>query len=273
VRWLREPLWHFVVLGAAVFALHRAVTPADEVRRITVSANVRRALVAEHAAQYGAPPTAAQERAIVERWIDDEVRVREALVLGLDREDLIVRRRLIQKMDFLLEEDAPLKRATDAELNAWLAARPAAYAIPARVSLEHVCAASERHPADGETVVATWRNTLVQGGVAAGLGEPFLRGRTFARQTEAELAGIFGAPFAAAVMGMPTNTWSAPIRSSYGWHTVRLSERMAGGPAQLDDVRAVVERDWREAQRAVLDRAALERLRAQYEVVVEDGAP
>ena len=273
MRWLREPVWHFVVLGAGVFALHRAMAPELSARRIAVTANVRRALLAEHAQRYGAPPTPAQAQALIERWLDDEVRVREAQVLGLDREDLIVRRRLIQKMDFLLEDTTPLARATDADLQAWLVARPVQYALPERVSFEHVFAGTERHPTDAAAVVVAWRTALVEGASAATLGDPFLRGRIFSRQTPLEVSGILGAEFATAVAGLPVGSWSEPIRSSYGWHTVRLSERIGGRPAELGDVRAVVERDWRDAQRATLDRAALVRLRQQYEIVTEAPAP
>lgn len=272
-RWLREPLGHFVVLGAALFLLHRVLAPVDGDRRIAVSASVRRALVDEHVRRFNAPPTTEQVDAMLDRWIDDEVRVREALALGLDQGDIIVRRRLIQKMDFVLEDAAPLARATDAELAAYLAAHPERYADPTRVSLVHVFAANDRRDGGADGAIAAWREQLVAGAAPETLGDPFLRGREFPARTESELAGVFGPVFAQSVMALPVGEWSAPIRSSFGLHVVRVTARVAGRAPSLDAVRTQVERDWRDERRTALDQEALAQLRARYRIDVEAPAP
>ena len=133
--------------------------------------------------------------------------------------------------------------------------------------------ATDRHTGDARALATGWRSRLDSGEAPATLGDPFLRGREFPLHTQEELVGIFGAEFAAAVMAIPSGLWSEPLRSSFGWHLVRVTQREAGGAAELAAVRDLVERDWREAQRATLDRDALQKLRARYDVVRDAALP
>lgn len=271
MRWLREPLLHFALLGGLIFWLYGGLEPGRREGRVVVSRAVQQALIDEHLRRYGAPPTAAQTAGLIERWIDDEVRVREALALGLDRGDLIVRRRLIQKMDFVLGS-APLARATDAQLGEYLATHADRYAAPERVWIEQVFAAGDRAGGTNPARVRQWQVQLASGVAPTTLGDPFLHGREFAAQSEADLAGVFGPEFARAVLQLPPGTWSPPLRSSFGWHTVRVVRREPPRAARLEDVRAEVERDWRDERRAALDQSALAALRREYTAVVEPTA-
>jgi peptidyl-prolyl cis-trans isomerase C len=279
-RLSREPLLHFVLLGAALFALHRAVAPRPDprsARRIEVTPSVLAGLLQEHARRTGAPPTRDEERALVRRYVDAEVLYREALALGLDRGDVIVRRRLVQKMELLDEEEAPAVPA-EAELQAILDGAGDRWARPARVALEHVFVARDRH-ADAAAEAARLRARLLAGDDPARLGDPFLRGRAFPPTAERDLAAMFGAPFARAVMALPEppqrdrGAWSEPIASSFGWHLVRVTAREEARPARLDEVRREVEHAWRERRRAEAKRAALDRLRMHYDVVLPPGGP
>jgi peptidyl-prolyl cis-trans isomerase C len=261
---------HFVVLGTALFLLYHRVAP-EPVHEIVVPASLVQGLVRDQERRTGKPPTPEEADALVERWIDDEVRYREAQDLGLDRGDIIVRRRLVQKMSFLLEGSTPLPMPTEAELAAWLAAHPERYAAPARVSIEHVYAA--HGPAGDETArVAGWMPALAGGADPGTLGEPFLRGNVLAARSEENLAVLFGAEFAAAVMALPEGTWQGPIQSRYGAHAVRVTERRPGEVPALDAVRERVTRDWRAARRDALDAEALAELRARW-TVRREGAP
>ncbi|HLK12737.1 MAG TPA: peptidylprolyl isomerase [Candidatus Binatia bacterium] len=262
-RWLREPLLHFAVLAAALLAVERRLAP--EARRIVVPAEVVRGLRQDHLRRTGMPPTPAEEAGLVERWVDDEVLVREALALGLDRGDVIVRRRLVQKMEILAEgPDAPAP--SDAVLAEYLARHAERYATPARVSLTQVWAG----PGVDAAAARALRARLAAGTDPAAVGAPFVAGRSFARRSEQELADVFGADFAAAAMGLPVGEWAGPVRSSYGFHLVLVRERQPGYPPVLDEVRAAVTRDWQEEERAARVRAARAALRARYAVAVED---
>jgi peptidyl-prolyl cis-trans isomerase C len=268
-RLVREPLVHFLVLGVALLAVERRALPAGG-REIVVDAAAVRGLAADHERRTGLPPTPAEQAALVTRWLEDEALYREALALGLDRGDVIVRRRLVQKMELLTEDLEPVPAPDDATLAAWLAAHADRYAAPLRVSLEHVFVAGA-HPEAARALGAR----LAAGADARALGDPFLHGRTFAARTTGELARVFGDGFARAAAALPAGTWSAPIRSSYGLHLVRVTARDAGGPAALAAVRDAVARDWTAAEREQANRAARARVRARYRVTVEpdDVAP
>lgn len=261
---------HFAVLGAVLIAGYRWVSPPEDAsRRIVVTEALLRGLRQEHVRRTGVAPTGAEEAALIQRYLDDEVLYREALALGLDRGDVIVRRRLVQKMEFLNEGSAPGAEPTEADLVAWLAAHPDQYGTPARVSLVHVFASGDRH-GDGLTRVATTlRDALGRDQDPDRLGDPFLRGHEFRQQTREQLAAVFGPEFAASVMALPVGGWSEPVRSTYGLHVVRVTERLAPRKPGLDEVRAAVERDWRAARRSRDAQEAHERLRRRYEIRVE----
>jgi len=271
-RWLKEPLLHFAVLGAALVGLHRWVAPPALGRQIVLSAPVIEGLRQDHLRRNGALPSAGEEVALIQRYIDNEVLYREALALGLDRGDIIVRRRLVQKMEFLTEGLDPLPQPTDAELHAYLDAHAERYVIDDRVSLTHVFAGNDRHGATAPQMADHWRNQLLAGADPATLGDPFLRGRTFTTVSEHDLAGIFGNAFAARVMRLPIGDWSAPIPSSYGVHLVRVDAHVAGHHPALAEVRNAISRDWYEERRTAADRLALARLRQRYDIRIEGQA-
>jgi peptidyl-prolyl cis-trans isomerase C len=271
-RWLKEPLLHFAMLGVALVALHRWVAPPALGRQIILSASVLNGLRQDHLRRNGALPTASEEAALVQRYIDNEVLYREALALGLDRGDIIVRRRLVQKMEFLTEGLEPLPEPTDAELQGYLDAHAERYVIDDRVALTHVFAGTDRHGAAAARLAGEWREQLLAGTDPSTLGDPFLRGRDFTAVTERELAGIFGGAFAAQVMRLPIGGWSAPLASSYGVHLVRVSAHVAGHHPALAEVRTAVGRDWYDERRAAADRDALARLRQRYDIRIDGQA-
>jgi len=266
---LGEPLIQLAIAGALLFGLHRWVAPSAETRRIVLSAAVIDGLRQDHTRRNGAPPTAEEEAALIHRYIDNEVLYREALALGLERGDVIVRRRLIQKMEFLSEDLTPLPEPSDADLQSYLDAHTSRYATPAEVTLTHVFVGTDRHGPAAAADASAVRTQLLNGVAPATLGEPFLRGREFRLASEAELAGVFGPAFAASVMALPLDVWSEPLRSSFGWHLVRVTERKAGHVPRLDEVRLLVRRDWQEQERETVNREALDRLRRRYEIQVD----
>jgi hypothetical protein len=226
---------HFVVLGGVLFALWSRLAPRG---RIEVSARVVAGLAADHQRRFGRSPTDEERRALVARYVEDERLYREALARGLDRGDVIVRRRLVQKMRLLLEEGAP-PAPTDAALDAYRAAHDERYAGTPRVDFEH---AFSRVP--------------------DGAAEAFPLGRVLRGQSERDLAARFGASFAASVMALPVGEWSPPLRSSFGWHRVRVTGRIDTAAASRERVLA----DWQADERARRERDAIDRLGARWPV-------
>ena len=271
-RWGREPLVYFVVLGAVVFALHHYLAPPAVTRRIDLSEPLIRSLRQDHIRRYGTPPTAEEEGALLQRYIDEEVLYREALALGLDRGDIVVRRRLVQKMQFLTEDMEPIPEPADADLDSYLSAHAERYAQADRIALTQVFVANDAHGSEAAARAAQLRAQLLSGAPAAALGDPFLRGRDFPLSTERQLADVFGPAFATRVMSLAPAVWSDPIQSSYGWHVVRITQRESGHRPDLGAVRAAVRSDWLAERRATANRTALARLRQRYEIRMDGAA-
>jgi peptidyl-prolyl cis-trans isomerase C len=269
---LREPLVHVLILGVALFLLHRAVAPPRASEEIVVPARMVDGLRQEFQRRTGRPPSATDSQAMIDDFVDEEVLVREALAMGLDRGDTIVRRRLLQKMQLLIEDTDPVPPPGDAELAAYLAAHADRYASPARVTFAHVFVSSQVHPADAAAVAADLKRQLEAGADPARLGDPFVRGRDFRLYAQADVANVFGAGFAADVMRVPAGAWVGPLRSTFGFHVVRVDDRTAAGAPDLAAVRERVEHDWREDARAARTRDAMARLRRRYVVRVEGPA-
>jgi peptidyl-prolyl cis-trans isomerase C len=270
-RWMKEPLVHFVVLGAALVAAHQWLAPPLP-RHIVLSEAVIRGLRQDYLRRNGARPTLEEEAALIQHFIDDEVQYREALALGLDRGDIIVRRRLVQKMEFLTEDAEPIPEPTDDQLRSYLGAHAERYALPERVAITHVFISTDRHGSEAPALARALRDALMNGADPSRLGDPFLRGRDIALSTEQELAAIFGNGFAARVIALPPGVWSEPLPSSYGLHLARVTNRASGRHPDLTEIRAAVRRDWREEQRTAANRAALDRLRRQYDIRIEGPA-
>lgn len=274
-RILREPLVHFLLLGAALFGLHALVArrdPSSSKRIALTQADVKR-LREEHFRLVGRMPSAEEEDAIVERFIDDEVLYREGLALGLDRADLIVRGRVAQKMKFLSEDLTPLPEPTDAELEAYLS-RSTAFLEPGRISFRQVFVSRDRHGESIEADAIEILAALKEGGAseqrAIAASDPFLIGASFRRKSEPEIDAVFGAGFSAQLRGVPAGAWSSPLRSSYGLHLVRVDETLAGRKPALLEVKEAVRKALISERRQISNREILDRMRAKYRI---EGAP
>jgi hypothetical protein len=272
-RLRREPLVWFGLLGG-LLVLADAAWRAPEPSAVTVSPSVRRSLREEHGRRFGSPPTPDEEAALIRTYVDQEVLYREARRLGLDEADVIVRRRLVQKMEFLLEADEAIREPTDAELRAHLERYPQRFGGAERFSFSHVFADRTRRGASAEATAQAWLGALRAGADAASLGDAFVHGRAFRHQSSARLATAFGPGFPAQLAQAPPNTWWGPVLSSYGAHLVRVSAHVPASVPTLASVRTRVRADRLQELRAHARDAALARLRARYAVRIgADPAP
>jgi hypothetical protein len=273
--WLREPLVRFVIIGAGLFAAHAHLRrpPADV---ITLSASFVDGLGAELEKRTGRPPTADERRGLVDRYIEEEVLYREAIALGLDKGDVIVRRRLAQKMQFVLEDQALAAEPPLAELQAYLDAHADRYRAQAAMSFRHVFVSRDRH-GDGTNAEAERLLAALRSGADPGaIGDPFLQGSAWSRRTAKEIEAAFGASFAEGVFAVAVKegAWAGPIASSYGAHLVLVSEQIEGRVPPLATVLARVREDVRASRREETLRAATARLRERYRSALETpGSP
>lgn len=264
---LREPLLHFALLGAAVFGLWRmgAGTGEEGGGTVVVSGAVRERLASELELRLGRAPTEEELAAAVERWIDGELLYREGLALGLDRDDPLVRQRVIQKMEFVGDNLELPAEPDEATLRAFMAENAARYAGSPRY--EFVLVTLARGP--GETDDARARRVLeeLRGGADPKAVEGrFASGRKF---SAANLTGTYGKEIAAAVMELPPGQWGM-VQLERGWSLVRVDAVEAGETPAFESVRNRVLLDWRQAQRGAALRRKVEELRGRY---VVDHAP
>jgi len=262
---LGEPTFHFALLALGIFALHAWFGPnADDAVAVTPQLiEARRAALTK---QLGKPPTQGQLDAEIDRYIDEEVLRREAVRLGLDRDDVIVRRRLVQKMTYLLEEQHPTSEPTRTELQAWLDAEPNRYTVPAQFTFEHVFFAE---PIDTAPIL----EALASGASPSGFGDAFVHGRRVRGRSEADVSRMFGDAFAVALSRAPTDSWMGPVGSALGTHLVRVETYSPSRTATLDEALSQLTADWKQAAIERARAEALDSLRAEYVVRYPDGSP
>ncbi|WP_324826517.1 peptidylprolyl isomerase [Qipengyuania zhejiangensis] len=255
-RWLHEPLVHFLIAGVAIYAalgwLGNPVDPADRTIALTKEGQAGIALGFERT--LGRAPTDAEMDGLVDRWVREEVLYREALRLGLDSDDPVVRRRLSTKMEELATASAETDAVSDATLQDWLDAHRDRFADGGTASLSQLWYASE----------AAARTALAKGSPR---GFPISLPPSVSQMPLREIREIFGQQFAVELAGLqPQPQWQGPIPSGFGWHLVRLTARTPGSVPALESVRAEVEADWRNATIAERREQAYQVLRDAYTV-------
>lgn len=279
--WLREPVVQLVVAGAALFALLRAWGPEDvpvavPQRIVLTDADVR-AITASWEMQGRAAPSGAELESLLQARVREEVLYREAVALGLDEKDAIVRQRLAQMMEYLLDDVSGLREPDDRELRPWFARSATRFAAPARMSFRQLYFSSDRRGASARTDAIAAQAALAAAaanGVATDvtqLGDASLIDELQDDRSLDEIAAQLGPAFASELQRLPSGVWSGPIESAYGWHLVRVDARTPQKVPAFEEVEAAVRVAWSEEQRAETRRRAYDALRARYEVVLPDG--
>lgn len=267
-RLLREPLLHFLILGALLFGLYHwlhggSPKAADE---IVLSRGQVQSLEAQFQRVRQRAPTPEERQTLVESWVREEIFYREGLAMGLDRDDPIVRRRIAQKLEFIAD-GATATAPTSAELQAWLDAHADQYRSEPRYTLTQIYFEVARHGEKLDADVAAARRALDGGSAPA--GDSTLLPQDLDNATVSEVKRIFGGEFSDALKAMPVGAWQGPLRSGFGMHLVKLSASDAGRVATLDEVRAEVERDLVNARTAEASAAHYKELRARYTVRID----
>lgn len=263
---LREPLLHFILLGAAIFAIFSALEPASrpvsaDFLEIT-EADAKR-LVQQHQGTWRRPPTEQELAGLIDNLVSEEVLVREALALGLDRGDAIIRQRLALKMEFLTESGAEILEATDDVLAAHLAAHPDRFTRAGLVSFEQFMLDSEASP---EAV----RAALITGQWVDSLIAPSLLPSRLPPSPPSVVDSTFGPGFHETVSALTPGDWSGPVESTYGPHIVRVLSKSLSRLPPLTEIRDIVERDWRATMRVKLAEQRLDALKNRYEIIRPD---
>ena len=271
---LGEPMLHFLVIGIALFGAYRWMSPRESGgRRIVITQGVVDDLVTQHVAARGREPSSIELNHLIESYVHDEVLYREGVKLGLERDDIVVKRRVRQKIEMIAEEDASTRAPSDADLSAYLTANPARFVQPAVLTFEQVFLGQ---PPSGPGVVhaaAVMHEGLRSGTDPAELGKPTLLPHRMTRIPADLVARDFGASFAAALEKVPVGEWVGPIDSSFGAHYVRVSDRTPAAVPQLVAVRDQVAREWENERRQRARNDAYAKMRREYEITIESKTP
>ena len=260
--WTREPLVHFLGLGALVYiALTWAGTPIDPASRvISVDAEQQAQLALGFEQVMGRAPTDAELDVRIDRYVRDEVLYREALRLGLDQDDAVVRQRMVAKMDLSASAAAEIAQPDEAALRAYFEANREKYAGAALVSFDQVYFADE----------TLARSALGEAGTGAALsGEPISLPLSVDGSSPRDVQNRFGEQFARALAALdPSAKWQGPVPSGFGWHLVKLRDRHSAAP-EFEAIRDRIENDWRSDLIAERKQRAFDVLRSAYRVGIE----
>lgn len=268
-RLLREPLLHFFVIGVCVFAAYSLVRgsnkPPSQV--IVVTPERISQLEAGFSAVWKRKPSDKELDKLIEEFIREEVYYRDALALGLDRNDAIVRRRLRQKMEFLANSGVNILKPKPGELETFFKANNKTYRREPRIAFEQIFLGPKPDPAN----VDRWLSSLKAGQLTESdqIGQSTLLPARLNLSPGIAVDGVFGSNFFDQLMKLPVNAWSGPVKSSYGAHLVRVKKRVEPENPSLDKVQSVVLRDWKGNKLKELRDKDFAKRRTGYEIEIQ----
>lgn len=272
----REPLVQFLAAALVLFIANSAIHGPDRGVQGDVI-DVSEGRVSQIAESYrllaGRMPSRAELAALVEDFIDEEVDYREAIAMGLDADDTIVRRRMRQKLEFLVEDADASEEPSDADLSAWLKAHAADYRLPSRVAIRQVLASGDQRGPEATAAADRFLAKLRAGSDPASVGDSSMLPAAMPLTSEQGIAALFGDDFARAVFKAEGEGWFGPIASPFGQHLVLVMQREAGRDVTVDDVRDKLRSDWIEARRWKKRTDFQAHLRSRYRIKVNWPEP
>jgi len=268
----KEPLLHFLLAGALLFAVYGWLNPdtaGPDNQRIEITPAVVQGLEETWTRQWRRPPEPEEIASLIEEYIREEIFYREAIALGLDQGDTIIRRRLAQKMEFLTEDPGIQASPTDIELQNFFNERQDEFAEPARISFRHVYFSPDKRGAnargDAELELASLQTRDRQ--TSGERGDTFLMQSEYLGLTQRDTSQLFGTEFGAAVFELAPDTWQGPVESGFGWHLVRVTGKQTAQIPAFDTVRNQVRLEYDYAQQRAARETVFQNLRERYEVV------
>jgi hypothetical protein len=274
LKFLRDPLFHFLILGAGLFMVFSLVNSSVSVpaEQIVIDETQALRLAEQFQRTWMRPPTRLELQGLAEDFVKEEILYREARALGLDQDDLVIRRRLRQKMEFINADLTELQPPTDADLQAYFDANKDRFRRPDRFSFQQVYLNPAKHTADVKRKAAELLvrlNTEASSAVDPNLmGDATLLPARLDAVTQREVANTFGRGFAKNIDHVPTGQWSGPYASSYGLHLVRITNSETGGLPLIAEIRPILEREWYAERRKEANEHFYQAIRARYDVEI-----
>jgi hypothetical protein len=275
-RWLREPLLHFLAIGLALFVagdlVGRRGSGVEPSRRIALTMGEVAQLVQLFQSQWRREPTPEELGRLVENKVQQEVLYREALAMGLDKDDEIVKRRMAQKMQFLAEDVAAAREPTTDELRGWFEQHSTTFALPPRLSFRHLYFSPDKRGARARDDAAKALEKLAgqseDSPLGASLADPFMFQDYYRDRAPEYLGKEFGPQFAVAVATLTPGSWRGPIESGFGWHLVFVDTVIPGRVPAFEEIEPNVKTAWLGEQKARAWQKAYDAMRAKYTVLL-----
>ncbi|MCY7315402.1 MAG: peptidyl-prolyl cis-trans isomerase [Rubrivivax sp.] len=263
--WLREPLLHFVLIGALLFAADGWLNSRqDDPRTIVIDAAVDQQAIEVFKNARGKAPNEDELYALRRVWLDNEVLYREGLALQMDKGDAAIKDRVIFKALSMINAGLKLPPFDDASLRAWFENNRARYDEPARYDFQEAVLAGDS-PEAAARAFADALNAGTPGDAKAGL-------RVFKGRPQQNIEQSYGADFTLALAAQPVGRWAAlPQRD--GWRVVRVEAVHPAQPASFESLRGVVLQDWKDHVMSEQRSAAVRVLAQKYNVRVEAAKP
>jgi hypothetical protein len=270
LRLLREPLAHFLILGAVLFLVFDLTGETDQPgeRQIVVTAGQVEQLAGQFSRTWLRDPTPGELDGLVERYVRSEIYYREALAMGLGQDDPYVRNRLALKLEVLLDDLSAEAEPGDEELTRFLETHAERFAEPARLSFRQVYLNPERH-ADPAAEAQRLLELLRDGADPATLGDVSMLTPGLDGSSPEEIARQYGEDFAEALLALEPGAWAGPVRSPFGIHLVRVSQHQPARQPALAEIRDAVLAEWRDQRRREAREQAYQRLRERYQIVMD----
>lgn len=281
LRLLKEPLLHFVLAGAAIYLLYGWFGQSEsdeslaEQNTIVVTEGEINWLAEMWQKKWNRPPSEFEMLGLVRDHLRETVLYREAVAMGLDKDDVIIRRRMAQKLEFLAEDLITPEMPTEEKLQAFFKENADRYQPPPLLTFTHVFLDPDKRGDDTLTDAEKLKAELIANAIvpdeATDLGDRFMLQAYYPERTEADIAKLFGGEFARPLMELEPKKWHGPILSGYGTHLVYVQARLDAPPPTFEQVAARVQEDLVNEEREKLNQEYIDSLLARYEVVIEGG--
>jgi hypothetical protein len=277
MKFLREPLVRFLFIGAALFMLYAFWGQQDaenQDREITITSGEIAWLTDAWQKRWNRPPTAKEREGVINQYLREMILSREAIAMGLDKDDSVIRRRLAQKLEFLSNDLITPQPPTDDELKTYFNEHIKRYQAPDLVTMTHVFIdpdlRGDQTLIDAEAIKIKLQALNEPPRDAWDYGDAFMLQSYYPERSEAELLKLFGSGFAKSVFELAPQQWHGPVLSGYGTHLVYVHSHQKAVPPVFADIEEQVRQDWENDKREQLNEQFIDSIVARYDVIVED---
>ncbi len=278
MKFFREPLVQFSLIGICIYGAYALYGTPDEGfadNTIVVDTGRIGAFINAWELRWNRPPTEQELNGLINQFVREDILYREAIAIGLDKDDPITRRRMAQKLEFLSKDIASLKEPEEGELERYFEENKDQFQSPDLITFSHVFIdPDERGDAtldDAALLLAELQAAGPPNSSSLGMGDRFMLQNYYPQKSELEIRKLFGSGFATAVMQLEAGRWHGPVLSGYGTHLVYVDVLEKAPSPQFEEVREVVLENWQVEQQDKFNEAYFESLKSRYEIVIEAG--